>query len=186
MKRIMLTIIIGVIIMFSQPQRAEANTHAGASAQMKRGVILSRAQLTQNEHVKKVAIERVLAKHNSPLVDEAETFIIVARALKLDPFLLPSITGVESTFAQHMIDGTYNPFGFGKGTIMFDNWSDGIARVGYALRFRYINKGALTLDQIGRRYAGGSTTWAPKVQNLIGKFETEEARIRAYQNILES
>lgn len=186
MKQILFAFIIGFMIFFSLPKQAKADIHAGSSAQMERSITFSHSQFTQDEHFKKVAIERVLTKNNSPLIDEAETFIIVARALKLDPFLLPSITGVESTFAQHMIDGTYNPFGFGKGTITFDNWSDGIAKVGYALRFRYINKGASTLDQIGYRYAGGSTTWAPKVQNLMRKFEAEEARIRTYQDILES
>jgi hypothetical protein len=131
--------------------------------------------------IKITAIKNVLTRYNSPLVDEAETFVITARALELDPYLLPSIAGVESGFGLRYIKPTHNVFGYGVGRIPFDNFADGIARVGYALRFKYINRGAENLAQIGHRYAGGSTTWAPKVQSFINAFEREEEKLRRFE-----
>ena len=124
------------------------------------------------------AIKRVLSRNNSPMVGEAENFVIVAHAMDLDPYMLPAIAGVESGFGRAMIQGTHNPFGWNVGRTPFPTWSDGIATVGTALRYKYIDRGADSLDAIGHKYAGGSTTWAPKVRSYIAQFEREEARIR--------
>jgi hypothetical protein len=136
------------------------------------------ASQSHNELIKEVAIKRVLLRYNSPLTDSAGTFTMVARALNLDPYLLPSISGVESCFGKRYIPGTYNPFGWNVGRTPFDSWDEGIAIVGHGLKHRYIDRGATTVASIGPRYAGGSTTWAGKVLNFMAEFENEEARIR--------
>ncbi|KXK10921.1 MAG: hypothetical protein UZ22_OP11002000551 [Microgenomates bacterium OLB23] len=155
---------------------------ADASAQLKTTVYSADEQ--SDAQYKVAAIKKVLSRYNSPLVNEAETFVVTARALNLDPYLLPSIAGVESGFGARYIKPTHNVFGYGVGRIPFDNFADGIARVGYALRFKYINKGAENLAQIGHRYAGGSTTWAPKVQNYINAFEREEKKLKTFFELI--
>ena len=168
------------------PASVEASMEADQSAQLRPfyGVSKAKADEILRENVQETVIRSVLQKQNSPLADEADQFVVVARALDLDPYLLPAITGVESTFAQFMIPGTYNPFGYGKGTIKFDSWGDGIAKVGYALRYRYIDRGARSLSDIGHMYASGSDTWAPKVARLMGSFDKEEAKIMRYYELL--
>ncbi|OGK22901.1 hypothetical protein A3C24_03495 [Candidatus Roizmanbacteria bacterium RIFCSPHIGHO2_02_FULL_37_24] len=184
-QKIFQTIILTAIFLFTQ-SRAYASEISEQSAQLEQFYQSSREDQNklQKELIHTMVIRNVLAKYNSPLVHEAEHFTMVARALKLDPYLLPSITGVESTFAQHMIQGTFNPFGYGKGTIRFTSWSDGISRVGYALKFRYMDKGATSLHEIGHIYAGGSTTWAPKVARIMNTFDEEEERINRYYELL--
>lgn len=151
---------------------------AGASAQLETTLTIDES--AQSDQLKISAIKNVLTRYNSPLAGEAEAFVITARALHLDPYLLPSISGVESGFGLHYIKNTHNVFGFGVGKIPFDNFADGIARVGYALRYKYINRGTENLAQIGHRYAGGSTTWAPKVQHFMNAFEREEQKLSRF------
>lgn len=150
---------------------------ADSSASLKKGVS---AQENIERHIQKSAIRNVLSRYSSPMVHEAENFIVVASAMNLDPYLLPSIAGVESGFGRVLIQGSNNPFGWNVGRTMFPSWSESIAMVGYALRNKYIDDGADTLEAIGYRYAGGSTTWAPKVNGYIQAFEREEEKIRRY------
>lgn len=165
-----------VTTLFVVPAKADVIAGDSASIQfMSLNEILTR---TQTEQFQKQAMVRVLSGYGSPLISEVDSFLLVTRALDLPPYLLVSITGVESTFANRMIPGTYNPFGYGKGTIPFDNWAHGISTVGYSLKHKYIGRGANTLDKIGVRYAGGSTTWAPKVKHFMNKFAAEEDRLR--------
>lgn len=179
MRNIVIGFILIVLAGFT-PASAFAE-EADASAQLKSNVY--GANKNSDTQYKVAAIKKVLSSYNSPLISEAETFVLTARALNLNPYLLPSIAGVESGFGQRYIKSTHNVFGYGVGRIPFDNFADGIARVGYALKFKYINSGAQTLAQIGHRYAGGSTTWAPKVQNYINVFEREEQKLKRFELI---
>lgn len=89
-----------------------------------------------------------LALFNSPLVYSAPDFVTYADQNGLDYRLLPAIAGVESTFAKNYIEGTFNAYGWGQGTIPFDSWADGIAKISSKLRSEYIQKGASSLEQI--------------------------------------
>ncbi len=179
MKRILIGIIVlSIVLSFTRPAHASSSV-AGHSAVL----ISAQSSDSQEKQIQIRAVSRVLARHKSPMADEAENFITVADTMDLDPYMLPAIAGVESGFGRAMIDGTYNPFGWNVGRTPFASWSDGITTVGTALRYKYIDRGADTLDAIGYRYAGGSTTWAPKVRMYIAQFEREEARIRRY-NVL--
>ncbi len=178
MKNILLTFIL-IVMLGAMPASVSAE-EARASAQLKTTV--DSVSDAQNHAAYEItAIKNVLERYGSPLAAEAETFVVTARALNLDPYLLPSIAGVESGFGLRYIKPTHNVFGYGVGKIPFDNFAHGIAKVGYALRFKYINKGAENLAQIGHRYAGGSTTWAPKVQNYINVFEREEEKLKRFE-----
>lgn len=131
--------------------------------------------------IKKLAIKRVLDKYNAPLSDETDAFISTCQTYELDCYLLPSISGLESTFGQFIYPNSYNPFGWGGGLIMFASWKDGITTVAKGLRENYVNKGADSVEQIGRIYSE-SPTWAPRVRYFMNEFQREQEKLQLYLN----
>lgn len=114
-----------------------------------------------------------LVSHNSPLSEMAQHFVEEADRLNLDWRLVPAIAGVESTFGQHVPSGSYNAWGWGIPTgqewgIGFRDWKGGITAVSEGLRYNYIDRGAITIDQIGHVYAA-SPAWSWKVRFFIEK-----------------
>lgn len=130
----------------------------------------------KNSIIKKIVIRRILNKYTSPLLEESDAFIESCNEYNLDCYLLPSITGLESSFGRFTYPNSHNPFGWGGGYIMFDNWSLAIKTVAKGLRENYINKGAETIDQIGPIYAA-SPTWAVRVKYFKNVFEQEEEKV---------
>ncbi|MCX7996850.1 MAG: hypothetical protein N2691_03815 [Patescibacteria group bacterium] len=126
--------------------------------------------------IKKAVITRVLTRYGSPLAGTADGFIKACTEYNLNCYLLPSISGVESTFGKFLLPGTYNPFGWGSGTIPFTSWEDGYMTVGKGLRHNYINRSAVTVEQIGAIYAA-SETWPQKVRFFLRVFEEEEREV---------
>ena len=131
--------------------------------------------------VKKLAMKRILEKYNSPLKDEVDSFISACQKYDLDCFLLPSISGLESTFGKFILPASHNPFGWGGGYIMFGNWGEGIEAVAKGLRNNYINKGALDIYQIGRIYSE-SPTWSPRILYFMNEFNKEEQNILLFSS----
>jgi len=123
-----------------------------------------------------MAISQVLTRYNSPLLDQIDSFINSCTNYNLDCYLLPSITGLESSFGQYTYPGSHNPFGWGGGYIMFETWDKAINAVAKGLRENYINKGAETVEEIGPIYAE-SPTWAVRVQFFKNQFEQEEKQV---------
>lgn len=64
---------------------------------------------------KKYVIAKVLEKYQSPLIGSVDAFVNTCEQYKLDCYLLPSITGLESRFGWYTHPGSYNPFGWGGG-----------------------------------------------------------------------
>ncbi|MDO8497665.1 MAG: hypothetical protein Q7S61_03920 [bacterium] len=171
-------ITIGIIVLFlTVAPKVHAEGLAGSSAQMNpdRVQLFCVAQPTTevDYQIKKRVIKKVLEKYNSPLADSTDAFISTCEKYKLDCYLLPSIAGLESTYGKFIWPGSHNPFGWGGGYIMFDDWSKSIDAVGKGLRYNYINKGALTTEEIGRIYSE-SPTWATRVEIIRSQFEKEE------------
>jgi len=117
----------------------------------------------------------VLKRYDAPLLSEVDSFLEACEKYNLDCYLLPAISGVESTFGRFLIPGTYNSFGWGRGVIAFTSFNQTIMTVGKGLRENYIDKGADTVDKIGRIYCEGDT-WSGKVKFFMNKFEEEEKR----------
>jgi hypothetical protein len=157
----------------------EAGTSATLSKEKK-----AVASSVDNDLKRKVITE-VLAKYNAPLLTEVDGFMDTCIKYDLDCYLLPSISGVESTFGRFTLQGSHNPFGWGGGLIMFDSWSDGIDAVGKGIRGNYIDKwGAASIEEIGPIYAA-SPTWAQKVRYFHSEFERVEEEKRLYFSKLE-
>ena len=157
------------------PVRAEFM--AGNSA------IINYTQLSNKEYensqdlfIKKMALKNYILKYNAPLAYETDAFIKACTQYDLDCYLLPAISGVESSFGRYLRPGTFNPFGWGRGDIPFDSYSEAIMTVGKGLRENYINKGATSVEQIGRIYCEGDT-WAGKVTYFMNQLEKEEKNL---------
>ncbi|HCR81422.1 hypothetical protein A2875_04175 [Candidatus Gottesmanbacteria bacterium RIFCSPHIGHO2_01_FULL_46_14] len=112
-----------------------------------------------------------LESHNSPLASESGHFIAEADRLGLDWRLVAAIAGVESTYGKQIPNGSYNAWGWGIPTgatwgIAFGDWKGGITTVSEGLKYNYIDKGAVTINQMGRMYAA-SPAWSWKVRYFI-------------------
>lgn len=121
-------------------------------------------------------LRNFLISFDSPLAESADHFVAEADRLQLDWRLVAAIAGVESTFGKHVPYNSYNGWGWGIFTgqqdgVHFKNWKHGITEVSEGLRYNYINKGAVTLDQIGRIYAA-SPAWSWKVRFFVDKIES--------------
>lgn len=154
----------------------QAQLIAGSSAAVVKYDQLSTSKAQPGDiALKRKTITQILKKYNSPLTDEVDSFIEACTTYELDCYLLPSITGVESTFGKFLIPGTHNPFGWGRGLIEFESYHEAIMTVGKGLRENYINKGATTIEQIGAIYCEGNT-WAGKVSYFDRQFKSEEEK----------
>lgn len=132
---------------------------------------------------KRVAIQNVLRRYDSDLIVYADAFVESAYRHDLNPYLLVSISGLESYFGRFMVPGTHNGYGWGGGYIEFESWEDGIETISAALRRNYYNKGAETIHDVGRKYAE-SPTWSVRVSFFISQFEQEEAKVRQIITVL--
>lgn len=120
-------------------------------------------------------LEAYLTSHSSPLIDSAGHFVAEADRLKLDWKLVAAISGVESTFGKHIPTGSFNAWGWAVFTgqswgASFSSWNDGITQVSEGLKYNYIDRGAETVEQIGRIYAA-SPAWPWKVRFFLSEIE---------------
>lgn len=122
-----------------------------------------------------IHLQRFLETHNSPLAEYADSFVKEADANGLDWKLVTAIAGVESTFGKRIPSGSYNAWGWGIPTgaqsgIAFKDWGTGIQTVSRGLKTRYVDRGAVTIEQMGRIYAA-SPRWAGNVRFFIQRIE---------------
>ncbi|OGK08360.1 hypothetical protein A2767_04885 [Candidatus Roizmanbacteria bacterium RIFCSPHIGHO2_01_FULL_35_10] len=171
-----LNLVIGLIFFLLIATPVNAQNIAGQSAKMLK--IEANNYDTLRLTKKRLALTKVLTQRNSPLLESVNSFLLTCSTYELDCYLLPSITGLESSFGVYTHPGSYNPFGWGGGYIMFNNWDQAINTVGKGLRKNYIDKGAASVDEIAPIYAE-SKTWAPRVKIFMAAFEEEEAKIDA-------
>lgn len=174
------TVIFITILFLANVVPANAEKTAGHSATMAYNFYKSNNYNTL--FLKKLVIKRVLEKYDSVLVENADAFINTANDYDLDFYLLPSIAGLESQFGKFIWPNSYNPFGWGVGKIMFEDWDHGINIVGKGLRENYIDKGANSIEDIGYIYANKSETWAGRVTYFINEFKAEEEKLELILN----
>lgn len=160
MNKIILSIVFFLITIFCSAETVFAN---GASALPKNAEVKTDKRAD--------SLRQFLAKYNSKLADSAGDFVAAADFYGLDYRMLPAIAGIESTFGKQMIDGTYNAYGWGGGTIHFKSWSVGIWTISKAIKEKYVAKGATTIHKIGRIYCPPNPQWSYKVESFMNKIE---------------
>lgn len=176
MKKILfITVLFLSFILSAQSNyvRAAGSSVAGDSAKPKTRLG------TENSDPRVYKLQSYLETQHSPLAEYAPVFIESADRYHLEEYgltyLVPAITGLESSYGKRYLAGTYNAYGWGGGAWQFDSWEDSIDHVTRVLREKYINRGADTIQKIGPIYAE-SPTWAVRV-SLI------ESKISAYEPV---
>lgn len=168
MKKLIFIIIL-LIIQFLFPQRVNAiEKESESTASL---VIYVKAQDIRTD-----IIRQYLFQYNSPLSQEAEHIIYEADRFGLDWKLIPAIAGVESTFGKRIPYSSYNAWGWGIPTgarsgIQFSSWKEGITVVSYGLKTKYIDRGAVAIEQIGAIYAA-SPRWPQNVRFFMSQIDT--------------
>lgn len=145
-------------------RNAEAVSVAGASAEMI-DVNMVAPDFRQEQ------LKQYFDYYKSPLAEYAGVFVEMADKYNIDWKLLPAISGVESTFARHYINGTYNAYGWGGGKIQFESWEDSIEKVSKALSEKYYSRGLDTPAKIAPVYCPPSKVWAGNVNFFMEKLE---------------
>jgi hypothetical protein len=169
---IVLVLFIGLYA--AAPVRAQAIAGSSAAVTFREQTATSSINI-QKLALKRKALVQVLKKYDAVLLSEVDSFLEACTTYDLDCYLLPSISGVESTFGKFLIPSTHNPFGWGRGILEFDTFHDAIMAVGKGLRNGYLDKGATTVDEIGAIYCEGNT-WSGKVNYFMAKFQEEEQK----------
>ena len=171
------TIFIFSLFFFLSAFSVRAEIIAGASAPLVYNSFIKNEEIEKLRQIKiKNTIESVLNRYGSPMAGESESFVKACIKYQIDCYLLPSIAGLESTFGKFIWPNSHNAFGWARGFMMFDSWAEGIDTVGAGLRKGYLNKGALTVEDIGPIYSE-SPTWAVRVNYFINQFEKEEEKM---------
>lgn len=182
-KKILIVFVLIIIGLFFTKKVIGQEKISGDSAKL-----LKPENLKTNQNnwffYKQLAIKKILNKYNSPLLDKTDVFIKTCLRYKLDCYLLPAISGIESTFGRSVYSYSYNPFGWGRGYMIFKDWNQAIEAVAKGLKKDYINKDAVNLYQIGRIYAPLSKTWSYRVDFFMKQFYNEELRLRQTEPFL--
>jgi hypothetical protein len=126
-------------------------------------------------------LENFLSRYNPELSSSSAQFISEADKYGLDWKFVAAISGVESTFCRHIPTNSYNCWGWGIPTgaqsgITFNSYNNGISIVSAGLRHDYIDRGFVTVEQIGARYAA-SPTWAYKVRYFMALIDKNEQNL---------
>lgn len=108
--------------------------------------------------------------YNSPLTPYAYFIVDAADRYQLDWRLVPAISGVESSFGLATPFNSFNAYGWNNGKYNFHDWQDGIKIVSKALKEKYMDRGARTVEQIGSIYAE-SPTWSQRVCYFMQELE---------------
>lgn len=167
MKHVFMVLASVAFFLIAQPVYATQFLEAGASARP--------AITLETKDNRPRLLGAYLESKNSPISEDAHVFVEEADRLGLDWKLVAAISGVESTFGKHIPSNSYNAWGWGIPTgaasgIGFASWSEGITTVSEGLKFRYIDRGATSIEAIGRIYAA-SPLWSTKVRWILADMD---------------
>lgn len=166
MNKLVTYILFVIVLLIVNARTAYAQDVAGASAALKYS-----PSEADNFDYRVENLRNFLSKFNSPLIPYASDFVAYADANGLDYRLVPSISGVESTFGKQIPFNSYNAYGWVNGNFSFKSWPDSIAVVSQTLKSNYVDRGLASVYQIAHVYAPPSTTWGGKVSYFMGKID---------------
>lgn len=159
-------ILVSLIVFEAAPVSADSGVVSSSGQIVRPGV-----ETNDEFDFRVVILRRFFKKYNSPLYPYADEFVETADKYGLDWRLVPAITGVESTFGKRIPYNSYNAYGWANGAYNFESWDESIEVVSSTLRYKYIDRGAYSVDQIGRIYAPPSSTWAYKVKFFMRRID---------------
>ncbi|MBN1263733.1 MAG: glucosaminidase domain-containing protein [Candidatus Pacebacteria bacterium] len=166
---ILTSLFLSIIWALTPPVLAESARVAGASAKLKTKI------QKKEKDPRVIKLEAFLKKQKSPLIGQANYFVQTADEYELQKwkltFLVPAITGVESSFGKQLPPNSHNAFGWAGGNRHWNSWEESIDHVSRALKENYIDRGANSVFKIGPIYAE-SPTWAQRVAYFIKQIES--------------
>ena len=166
MKRLFLPVVISFVLLVNK-----ANTVLADNFVAEESAKIRQESEEQDFDYRIVILKKYLESHNSPLSDSAHHFVAYADKYQLDWRMVAAISGVESTFGKRIPKNSYNAYGWANGNYYFESWEDSIEVVSKTLRQKYYNRGATSINQIARRYAPPSSTWAWKVEFFMDQID---------------
>jgi len=113
-------------------------------------------------------VQTFLQRYHSPMAGNAKDFVDASVRYKINYKVLPSISGVESTFGKNIAPGSYNAWGYmcGSHVCYFDSFKEGIYKVAQTLgtsrtylRFQQTE----SINELSCPYNNCSQDWAGKV-----------------------
>jgi murein DD-endopeptidase MepM/ murein hydrolase activator NlpD len=116
-------------------------------------------------------IDTFLKQKGSPLAGLGNVFVAAGKKYGVDPRLLVSISGIESSFGKYVPTDSHNAWGWGPGH-PFPSWQAGISAVAQGLKTGYIDQGLVTPAEIVGKYSPASagndeTTWSNTVSEFM-------------------
>ncbi len=164
MRTILFVLLLSLLIPFGIPRQ----THAEEKASVSSASLAMVSKQPVDTRVK--ALREYLARYESPLADDAKTFIDEADKHNLDWRFVVAIAGVESYYGQYLPEGSNNGWGwgiYGSNMTSFQSYEEGIKTISKSLREQYMNEwGAKDVYQVGSFYAA-DPLWASKVTHFM-------------------
>lgn len=157
---------------------AQAQTYRLFAALPKKGAILGQQVDYQDARV--VKLRDFFRFYNSPLENEADSFVQTADKYVLPWNLLPAIACKESGCGRVIPVGSFNPFGWAvysgqNSGADFNSWAEAIETVAKGLREKYFDRGLDTVAAIETRYTPSSAAthngWKETVEFFMGELE---------------
>ena len=108
----LITIIFFIFAAIFTSQDVYAQEVRSSSAQL---ALVINTQKDYALDARTMAVRNIFKKYNSPLVDQAVSYVKYADEFGVEWSLLPSIAGLESTFGRFLMPGSYNAYGWGGG-----------------------------------------------------------------------
>jgi len=167
-------ILIFLVTATSNPNSVRKPGKEGAvtSAEVK----LLDAEIKKSREERIEALEKFFTELKSPLKANSETFVDVADKYGMDYRLLPAISCMESTCGRFLIEGSYNPFGwgiYGRNAIYFKSYDEAIETVAKGIRDSYISKGLNTPEKIAPVYTPPNfVNWRNGVNYFISRIDS--------------
>lgn len=122
------------------------------------------------------AINIFLTEVDSPLVGYGRAFVSAGRTYGVDPFLVVSIAGKESSWGEHCFL-PYNAWGWGD--LYFRDWEDAIFNYTRCLSVEYIQKGRTTPAVIAPIYCPpNSAEWTRDVNGFYAELNGVYAAVQ--------
>lgn len=116
---------------------------------------------THHSHRYDIAHRLATGLKGTPLERYAFLFESEGRRWNVNPFLVASIAGAESTFGENACGG--NAWGIASCRVTYASFADGIQAATQLLRTGYLSRGLTTLDAVGGVYCQCGPSWAEHV-----------------------
>lgn len=164
---------LAVFLITAVSNRVLENRQKGVSAD-NGGYLQEQLKKSRKERIE--ALEGFFGELGSPLKANSETFIDVADKYNFDYKLLPAIACMESSCGKQLIEGSYNPFGwgiYGNNAIYFKSYDEAIEIVAKGIKENYLSKGLTTPEKIAPVYTPPNyVNWRNGVTYFINKIDS--------------